>query len=145
MRSREHEHREQEHREQGVGAGRSAMRAHNRGLYYVSSCALSSRASSTPSTSSRLRQGPTHVTDTGRCPTPCPTPTEVARLGQLFFCCSRLGASPSSRLAQSCSLRFGFPAQRCAQPPNSRYAAVKISSTSEPPLFSVPTGKENQS
>ena len=35
--------------------------------------------------------------DTGRCPTPCPNPTEVARLGQLFFCCSRSGASPSSR------------------------------------------------
>ena len=51
-----------------------------------------------PSTSSRHRQGPTHVTDTGRCPTPCPNLTEVARLGQLFFCCSRLGASPSSRV-----------------------------------------------
>ena len=51
-----------------------------------------------PSTSeSRLRQGLTHVTDTGRCPTPCPNPTEVARLGQLFLCCSRSGASPSSR------------------------------------------------
>ena len=41
-------------REQGAGAGAgsrsvrsSAMRAHNRGYYYVSSCALSSRASST--------------------------------------------------------------------------------------------------
>ena len=56
-----------------------------------------------PSTSSRLRQGPTHVTDTGRCPTPCPNPTEVARLGQLFLCCSRLGASPSS---QACSVLF---------------------------------------
>ena len=50
-----------------------------------------------PSTSSRLRQGPTHVTDTGRCPTPCLNLTEVARLGQLSLCCSRLGASPSSR------------------------------------------------
>ena len=50
-----------------------------------------------PSTSSCLRQGPTHVTDTGRCPTPCPNPTEVARLGQLSLCCSRSGASPSSR------------------------------------------------
>ena len=50
-----------------------------------------------PSTSSRLRQGPTHVTDTGRCPTPCPNPTEVTRLGQLSLCCSRSGASPSSR------------------------------------------------
>ena len=50
-----------------------------------------------PSTSSRLRQGPTHVTDTGRCPTPCPNPIEVARLGQLFLCCSRSGTSPSSR------------------------------------------------
>ena len=49
-----------------------------------------------PSTSSRLRQGPTHVMDTGRCPTPCPNPTEVARLGQLSLCCSRSGASPSS-------------------------------------------------
>ena len=49
-----------------------------------------------PSTSSRLRQGPTHVTDTGRCPTPCLNPTEVARLGQLSLCCSRSGASPSS-------------------------------------------------
>ena len=49
-----------------------------------------------PSTSSRLRQGPTHVTDTGRCPTPCPNPTEVARLGQLSLCCSRSGTSPSS-------------------------------------------------
>ena len=51
-----------------------------------------------PSTSSRLRQGLTHVTDTGRCPTPCPNPTEVARLGQLFFCCSQSGASPSSQV-----------------------------------------------
>ena len=50
-----------------------------------------------PSTSSCLRQGPTHVTDTGRCPTPCPNPTEVARLGQLSLCCSQSGASPSSR------------------------------------------------
>ena len=48
-------------------------------------------------TSSRLQQGPTHVTDTGRCPMPCPNPTEVARLGQLSLCCSRSGASPSSR------------------------------------------------
>ena len=54
-----------------------------------------------PSTSSRLRQGPTHVTDTGRCPTPCPNPTEVAQLGQLSLCCSRSGASPSS---QACSV-----------------------------------------
>ena len=50
-----------------------------------------------PSTSPRLQQGPTHVTDTGRCPTPCPNLTEVARLRQLLLCCSRLGASPSSR------------------------------------------------
>ena len=50
-----------------------------------------------PSTSSCLRQGPTHVTDTGRCPMPCPNPTEVARLGQLSLCCSRSGVSPSSR------------------------------------------------
>ena len=50
-----------------------------------------------PSTSSHLRQGPTHVTDTGRCPMPCPNPTEVARLGQLSLCCSRSGAPPSSR------------------------------------------------
>ena len=56
-----------------------------------------------PSTSSRLRQGPTHVTDTGRCPTPCPNPTEVARLGQLSLCCSRSGSSPSS---QACSVLF---------------------------------------
>ena len=47
-------------------------------------------------TSSRLRQGPTHVTDTGRCPTPCPNPTEVAQLRQLSLCCSRSGVSPSS-------------------------------------------------
>ena len=47
VRSGEHECREQECGEQGVGAGRSAMCACNRGLYYVSSCALSSRASST--------------------------------------------------------------------------------------------------
>ena len=53
------------------------------------------------STSSHLRQGPTHVTDTGRCPMPCPNPTEVARLGQLSLCCSRSGASPSSR---TCSI-----------------------------------------
>ena len=48
-----------------------------------------------PSTFSRLRQGLTHVTDTGRCPMPCPNPTEVARLRQLFLCCSRSGTSPS--------------------------------------------------
>ena len=41
--------------------------------------------------------------DTGRCPTPCPNPIEVVRLGQLFFCCSRSGASPSSR---ACSVLF---------------------------------------
>ena len=63
-----------------------------------------------PSTSSRLRQGLTHVTDTGRCPTPCPNPTEVARLGQLFLCCSRSGASPSSR---ACSVLF--PALRLSR------------------------------
>ena len=56
-----------------------------------------------PSTSSRLRQGPTHVTDTGRCPTPCPNPIEVAQLGQLPLCCSRSGASSSSRV---CSVLF---------------------------------------
>ena len=55
------------------------------------------------STSSRLRQGPTHVMDTGRCPMPCPNPTEVVRLGQLSLCCSRLGTSPSS---QVCSVLF---------------------------------------
>ena len=55
------------------------------------------------STSSRLREGPTHVTDTGRCPTPCLNPIEVARLGQLSLCCSRLGTSPSSRV---CSVLF---------------------------------------
>ena len=27
----------------------------------------------------------------------CPNPTEVARLGQLFLCCSQSGVSPSSR------------------------------------------------
>ena len=78
------------------------MRARNRGYYYVSSCALSSRASST---------------------------ARPLLLGS----------------ARSCSLRFGFPAQRCAQPLNSRCAVVKISPTSEPPLFSVPTGEENRS
>ena len=50
------------------------------------------------STSSHLRQGPTHVTDTGRCPTPCLNPTEVVRLGQLFLCCSRSDVSPSSQV-----------------------------------------------
>ena len=54
-----------------------------------------------PSTSSCLRQGPTHVTDTGRCPMPCLNPTEVAQLGQLSLCCSRSGVSPSS---QACSV-----------------------------------------
>ena len=39
------------------------------------------------------------------------------------------------RLTQSCSLRFGFPAQWCVQPPNPRCAVVKISLTSKPPLF----------
>ena len=63
----------------------------------------SSTTSMPPSTSSRLRQGPTHVTDTGRCPMPCPNQTEVTRLGQLSLCCSRLGASPSS---QACSVLF---------------------------------------
>ena len=38
-------------------------------------------------------------------------------------------------LAQSCSLRFGFPVQQCAQPPNSWCAVVKISPTSELSLF----------
>ena len=38
-------------------------------------------------------------------------------------------------LAQSCSLRFGFPAQQCVQPPNSQCAVVKIPLTSEPSLF----------
>ena len=51
-----------------------------------------------PSTSFRLQQGPTHVTDTGRCSTPYPNLTEVIRLGQLSLCCSQLGASPSSRI-----------------------------------------------
>ena len=63
----------------------------------------SSMTSMLPSTSSCLRQGPTHVTDTGRCPTPCPNPTEVARLGQLSLCCSRSGTSPSS---WACSVLF---------------------------------------
>ena len=58
----------------------------------------SSTTSMLPSTSSCLRQGPTHVMDTGRCPTPCPNPTEVARLGQLSLCCSRSGVSPSSQV-----------------------------------------------
>ena len=53
MRSGEHEYREQEQeqeREWGAGSRSvrsSAMRARNRGYYYVSSCALSGRASST--------------------------------------------------------------------------------------------------
>ena len=55
------------------------------------------------STSSRLRQGLTHVTDTGRCPTPCPNPTEVVQLGRLILCCFRSGASPSS---QACLVLF---------------------------------------
>ena len=63
-----------------------------------------------PSTTSCLRQGPTHVTDTGRCPTPCPNPIEVVQLGQLFSCCSRSGASPSSR---ACSVLF--PALRLSR------------------------------
>ena len=63
-----------------------------------------------PSTSSCLRQGPTHVTDTGRCPTPCLNPIEVVQLGQLIFCCSRLGAFPSSR---ACSVLF--PALRLSR------------------------------
>ena len=37
----------------------------------------SSITSMLPSTSSCLQQGLTHVTDTGRCPTPCLNPTEV--------------------------------------------------------------------
>ena len=56
-----------------------------------------------PSTFSCLRQGPTHVTDTVRCPTPCPNLTEVARLRQLSLCCSRSGTSPSS---WACSVLF---------------------------------------
>ena len=64
-----------------------------------------------PSTSSCLRQGPTHVTDTGRCPTPCPNPTEVAQLGQLFLCCSQSGASPSS---WACSALFPALRLSCA-------------------------------
>ena len=64
-----------------------------------------------PSTSSCLRQGPTHVMDTGRCPTPCPNPTEVVRLGQLFLCCSRLDTSPSS---QACSVLFPALRLSCA-------------------------------
>ena len=39
------------------------------------------------------------------------------------------------RLAWSCSLCFGFPMQRCAQPLNSWCTVVKIPPTSEPPLF----------
>ena len=49
------------------------------------------------------------------------------------------------RLARSCSLRFSFPTQRCALPLNSQCAVVKISLTSELPLFSVPTSEENRS
>ena len=88
-----------------------------------------------PSTSSCLRQGPTHVTDTGRCPTPCPNLTEVARLGQLSLCCSQSGASPSS---QTCSDLFPAlqlshavvcaatePLVRCSQdPPNLQTTSV---------------------
>ena len=69
-------------------------------LFDIVVCRRTSRLQH-PSTSSRLRQGPTHVTDTGRCPTPCPNLIEVARLGQLFFCCSRSGMSPSP---QACSV-----------------------------------------
>ena len=56
----------------------------------------SSTTSMLPSTSSCLRQGPTHVMDTGRCPMPCPNLTEVVQLRQLFLCCSWSDASPSS-------------------------------------------------
>ena len=81
-----------------------------------------------PSTSSCLRQGPTHVMDTGRCPTPCPNPIEVARLRQLFFCCSRSGASPSSRacsvlipalqLSRTAVCTATKPSVRCSQDPS---------------------------
>ena len=64
-----------------------------------------------PSTSSCLRQGLAHVTDTGRCPKPCLNPIEVVRLGQLFFCCSRSGTSPSS---QACSVLFPVLQLSCA-------------------------------
>ena len=85
-----------------------------------------------PSTSSRLRQGPTHVTDTGRCPTPCPNPTEVARLGQLFLCCSRSGASPSSR---ACSVLF--PALRLSRA--AVCAATELSVRCSQDLFDLQT------
>ena len=85
----------------------------------------SSTTSMSLSTSSHLQQGPTHVTDTGRCP----------------HSGSYISAIPDwvhpllLRLAWSCSLCFGFPMQRCAQPPNSWCTVVKISLTSEPSLF----------
>ena len=85
-----------------------------------------------PSTSSHLQQGPTHVTDTGRCPTPCPNPTEVARLGQLFLCCSLSGASPSSR---ACSVLF--PALRLSRA--AVCAATELSVRCSQDLFDLRT------
>ena len=84
------------------------------------------------STSSHLRQGPTHVTDTGRCPTPCLNPTEVARLGQLFLCCSQSGASPSS---QACLVLF--PALRLSRA--AVCAATELSVRCSQDLFNLRT------
>ena len=85
-----------------------------------------------PSTSSHLQQGPTHVTDTGRCPTPCPNPTEVARLGQLSLCCSRSGASPSSR---ACSVLIPALRLSCA----AVCAATELSVRCSQDLFDLRT------
>ena len=85
-----------------------------------------------PSTSSRLRQGPTHVTDTGRCPTPCPNLTEVARLGQLSLCCSQSGASPSSWVYSVL-----FPALRLSRA--AVCAATKLSVRCSQDLFNFRT------
>ena len=85
-----------------------------------------------PSTSSRLRQGPTHVTDTGRCPTPCPNPIEVARLGQLSLCCSRSGAPPSSRV---CSVLIPALRLSCA----AVCTATELSVRCSPDLFDLQT------
>ena len=60
------------------------------------------------------------------------TQQKSSALGQLYLCCSRSDASPSSR---ACSLHFSFPTQQCVQPLNSRCAVVKISPTPEPSLF----------
>ena len=57
-----------------------------------------------PSTFSHLQQGPTYVTDTGRCPMPCPNPKEVVRtraaipllfpIGHVPFFLGLLGLAP---------------------------------------------------